>query len=549
MKIAFARQKTRARISQNSAAAGTAKSNPREKERELDPVFLVNFLSESGSSRFMVQIATLIACSPVLILGYSNPKEKPKPLASGLHHQGKPFRNPKCTPSNLPKLPKKFYFLIGLRPAVPAISRTWWPFDGRPTPPSHKRANLLVTGFSVLCPLVSGPFFAAHAQEVVVETPESLVAGPAPEGLRAGDFIISPEVAADLRFDSNIYNRNEIALDDFIASFRPRVTIRQDRDRHDARITFGGEFRRYFDIAAENSNQFDVRASTRLDLGSRQTVRASASLARRIERRGTFGDQFLTDEPVAYFEKEARFGYAKEGGKLEFSADLLLNEKNYENSALDGFPLELSQRDLTRMKVGVRGDYQVGSALSTFVTVAANRLDYQSTISARDSKGFSIIAGARAEPNELSFLEVGFGYLKQDFESDLETDFDGIDFYASGEWTPTPRLLITADASRTIERSPLVDVSAVVESLVETEVQYALGSKLLVGLEGGAIWQDYRGADRKEERFFANATLKYRLQPNLTVLAAIGYRIQNSVSLTGREYHGGSALVGIKWTL
>jgi len=399
--------------------------------------------------------------------------------------------------------------------------------------------------------MLLGSVFAqcARAQEADVGSPESLVEQAEPLGLRAGAIEIFPRLTADVRYDSNIYNRPSPELDDFAFVLRPSISVRPDLARHELRLDLAGEARRYFDTPAENSEQFLARLSARADLAERTTAQARVQVSRRIERRGTLGDEFLTDRPVSYLETEAAVGLARTGGRLELSGELSAAETAYDDARLEGVSVVQSFRDTRRLRGTVRAGYRLGTRFSPFVQLSANDLQYDlEPEGPRGSSGFAVLGGIRFDLGQLVEAEAAVGYMRQNFEDPLKADFGGIDFRLAARWTPIPRLQLAAEGRRSVERSPLPEAPAVVESSLRASALYAMGSRTLVGLELGSVSADYSGIDRSERRYFTEASLEYRINPRLAAFAGAGYRHQDGEGTAARSYGGSSFRLGVRWT-
>lgn len=388
-----------------------------------------------------------------------------------------------------------------------------------------------------------------QAQEVEVGSPESLVEQAEPQGIGSGPIRIFPRISGDVRYDSNVYNRAAPEIEDFAFVLRPSLSVRPKLSRHDLRLDLAGEARRYLDTPAEDSEQFLARLSARADLAERTRADARVQVARRIERRGAIGDEFLTDRPVSYLETEAVVGLGRSGGRLEVSGELAVTETTYNDARLEGALVDQSFRDTTRLRGALRTGYRLGARITPFAQVSANDLRYDlEPQSPRGSSGFAVLWGVRLELSELAEAEAAVGYLRQNFENPLEEDFGGIDFHLAARWTPIPRLRLAAEGGRSIERSPLPEASAVIESSARASALYALGSRMVAGLELSTERATYSGIERTEWRHAAEVSLQYQVNPRFAAFAGAGYRQRHGEGVGARSYSGTALRLGIRWT-
>lgn len=391
---------------------------------------------------------------------------------------------------------------------------------------------------------------AALAQEAPVERPETLVEQARPIGIHVGRYLVYPRLVAEVRYDSNVYGTDSPRTADAAIVVRPALAISPDLARHDLRLDLAGEIRRYVSTPNENSEQFFAQLSGRADLMERTAVTAHGFVAQRIERRGTLGDQFLTDEPIRYLEREVGVGIARTGGRLELRGEVAINRKTYSDSTLASVPIDQSFRDVRQDRVKIRADFRLSPALAVFGELGGSRLHYDREPNGpRGSSGYSALAGVRVEFSELTNVEVAVGYLAQDFANPAVSGYDGLTYSVSANWTPTPRLRVAMSGARTIERSPLPAASAVVESQLRLSASQALGSRFLVGLEAGFLADDYLGIDRSERRYFTEASLRYQVNTRLSAFAGAGYRIQSGSGLGARSYTGATVRGGLRWSL
>jgi hypothetical protein len=410
----------------------------------------------------------------------------------------------------------------------------------------HSSRSRLITSSIAWAMLATTLATPALTQDRSIETPESLVIQAEPIGISAGPVMIYPQASADIRYDSNIFNREDRVEKDMAAVFRGTARIVTDFNRHQGSLNLSTEVRRYFDNSAENSEQFAINPAIRFDLGNRLTLTTSALGARRIERRGTSGDQFLTDRPVEFDERTALVSLARTGGLLEIAGTARTTRFSYKDASINGVPIDLSARDVRQSSIGVRADFYRGGQLGVFASARLNEANYSRDIGPRDSNGGSALVGVNYRPTPLSKIEFGLGYIHQNFDNPVTRDLRGVDYWLEANWVPTPRLRLVASGGRSIERGPVPEVSSVVESRIDAEASYAFGTRTLLGLNAGFVKEDFRGVNRSNQRYLVEAQVRRQINRQLSAFAGVGYRKQTSGDIGGRNYDGMTARIGIR---
>jgi len=402
----------------------------------------------------------------------------------------------------------------------------------------------MVGGLAFAAGLALAP--SARAQNSALDTIDASVAT---KGLRLGPYKVNPRLSADVTYDSNIYNRDN-AINDAIFEVRPEISVSPDLARHMVSLTATGDIRRYFETTSENSEQFSAILTGRLDLPQRTAVDASALVARRIEQRGDVGDQFALDRPVSYREVTLRGGVTRNRGLLSLRAGLSLSEYEYSDTTREGVPVDLSSRDSRRLSGTLRAEYAVSTVVRVFASVSANSLNYENDANGlRRSRGYSVLAGARVEITELLDAEAAIGYAFQDFASPTTPDFSSLDFRARLRWTPTPLTHFSIDAGRSVDRSPRLDVTAVITT--EFRASGTLGLTPRLAVEGEIQfkhWQ-YVGIDRRDNQYGAEGGLAYAVGPGLAVIMRAGFRTQSSAGIDARNYRATTMRAGLRLAL
>lgn len=387
----------------------------------------------------------------------------------------------------------------------------------------------------------------ANAEPGEVVTPIEMFEPERANGVRVvPGIILFPDANADVIYDSNIFNLDGAETEDTYLSVRPALTLGSDFSRHAVRLEGRAELRRYFGNADENSDQWSLRATGLLDLGQGIDVDAFGGIRRGIESRGTLGDVFLTDQPVAFIEKQAGIEVSRSQRLLGLSGSVGLLKRDYFDTSVNGVSVDLSQRDVTIRTARVRGDLQMTERTRVFVELSGNQIDFRiASTPALDSSGFSLLAGINYELTSLISLEAAAGYINQDFENPLVEPASDVNYRLTATWTPRPEWRFTGSAARIVDASRTQESPAVITDDFRLGVERAIGDRILLRVETAYLEDEYRGTPRLDKRFVAAASTTYRLSEQISLSARASYREQNGGAF-GRSFEGFSASFGVR---
>jgi hypothetical protein len=324
------------------------------------------------------------------------------------------------------------------------------------------------------------------------------------------------------------------------------LIVSSDFSRHAVRLEGSAELRRYSGNADENSNQWNLQATGLLDLGQGIDVEAFGGIRRGIESRGTLGDVFLTDQPVAFIEKQVRIEVSRSQRLLELSGTAGILRRDYSDTSVNGVAIDLSQRDVTIRTASGRGDLRLTERSRIFVELSGNQIDFENpSTPALDSRGYSVLAGISYELTSLVSLEAAGGYIYQDFENPLVDSATGVNYRLTANWTPRAEWRFTGSAARTVDASRTQESPAIITNDFRLGAERAIGDRTLVRVEAVYQEDEYRGTPRLDKRFVAAASTTYRLSQQISLLARASYRDQNGGAF-GRSFEGFSASISVR---
>lgn len=418
--------------------------------------------------------------------------------------------------------------------------------------PGRKRRRHLVVArrLAIFLACLVAPRVALAQEAPKVITPIDLFDGETSPGIRiAPSLILKGEAAAQIQYDTNIYNVDTPKRSDTAGILKPGFKLVTDLPRHGAEVVGKAEVRRYFKTEDENSEQYELVGRGFLELGDRMAVSGEAGIARKIEMRGTAGDQFDTDRPVHYTERRVAAQASRTGGKLELSIGGAITKLKFSDPTSGGVPLDLSFRDAVIRLGKVRADFNLNPRVAVYTELSVNEVDYtQNDSPSRDSNGYSLLGGIHFQVSALVDVQGAIGFIRQNFDDPQTKTAKGIDYELKVNWTPTPRWKLTASAARVVDPSPLSNVPAIVRSNFELKVQRAVSDRILLEVGVAHVHEDYRMNFRADKRYLAFGAVRYRLAQHVELGVQAGYRKQDSGGF-GREYNGASIGLSLGVTL
>jgi hypothetical protein len=372
----------------------------------------------------------------------------------------------------------------------------------------------------------------------------------APQPVRAGPLVVDASLSLAAGYDTNVFDRT-VEEGDAALLVTPRLRLRADTARHLMQVSAVGHFRRFASTGSEDSEEFDLRAQTRLDLAERQSVFANAGYAHQIEERSSAGSAAGADEPVGYDTTTAQIGADVELGRLSLRPTGHLEQSDYSDLAIGGVTNDLSYRN-TRQ---IGGDLAVGYKFSDLFAAfgEAGYSQSESTDAApndvRDADDVSFLAGIRGEVSPLVSAEIAVGYRQRDYELNRFKDYEGVTYRADVQWFITPLVTLRFEAGQRFLNSGNAQVAGILSNSASVTGYFDPLRNLRLSAAVAYEHNKYRETDTTAQRPSLRFAAQFQANRNVSIGAFAGVRRQDvSGPLLVQPYTSFSTGLGITLT-
>lgn len=370
-------------------------------------------------------------------------------------------------------------------------------------------------------------------------------------GLPLGAFSAFPKLELGLEHNDNIYATGTGAVSDEIWRVRPELNVVSNWPRHSVSAYARASLTRYQSYDDENSNDWGLGASGRLDFARQTTVAFGTDFARAAESRASTSTPVAAAEPIEYDVASAFIAGSSTGGRLRLSGRADLRSFDYKDGVtVLGAVIDQDQRDRTIVSGLARADAAISPAAALFVQITGNDRDYDvptsPTYAARDSSGYEFLTGVNFELGAVARGEFAVGYISQSFDQAAFSDVDGFGARASFEWFPTQLTTVTLSASRTVEDSAIAGSGGYLSTGGSIQIDHELLRNLIVSANLNLANDEYEGIDRTDDRFTATIGATYFVNRRLGVnVAASRFDQSSSGAFAGTEFDQNRLMVSL----
>jgi hypothetical protein len=351
------------------------------------------------------------------------------------------------------------------------------------------------------------------------------------QGIRAGAFIVKPELKLGTEYNDNIYATKSSKKSDWITTVAPKVDVRSNWTRHSLGLNAGLKGGIYSSESDENYIDGHIFLDGRMDILRESFLSANAGFQRLHEERGSPDSVGAWKEPAVYYRTTGGLAYYHGIGKVSVSTGVDIVNLDYSRVKLDaGGSDKLRDRDRNTYTVMGRIAYELTPDVQPFITARYNWRNYEKKDrnfdEKRDSEGYRIGVGTGFDLGGVTSGEIFAGYMNQDYDN--IKDISGFWYGMNLLWNVTEMTSIQANVLSSVKETTSADASGIDGVDAGIRIDHELLRNLLVGAFFDYTHDSYKGISRTDKSYSVGPRLTYLWNRNFSAEASYKYRKRES---------------------
>lgn len=384
-----------------------------------------------------------------------------------------------------------------------------------------------------------------QAQQQQAADPNTTVADRArpaydPLGIRAGSFLVFPELAVTGSYSDNVGFDEDDEESDIVTEIEPSVEFQSQWSRHLLAVEVGSEIALHADQGDEDYQDLFAVGRSRVDVSRQTNIAATGEVRRGHEGRDDpedAGNDDLTD----LYQFGGGMALNHDINRLGFTVGGDFLRSAYDDDAEE-------DRNANVYDVLLRTSYEFSPRLDLFLEGRYNVEDRDDNVDdngvARDTDGYEGRLGAGLDITSVLFGEAFAGYRVQRFDEDDFDDETGISFGFDVNWNPTLLTSFGFSGQRDFRATDEGDAASNFRTEVGITIDHEVLRNMIVNGEARYQNDDFRGDDRKDDTVLLGAGLTYWINRNLSFNAGYDYSGRNS-NQAGEDYQVNEFSIGL----
>jgi hypothetical protein len=371
-----------------------------------------------------------------------------------------------------------------------------------------------------------------------------------PLGMRAGAFLIYPELEVDVGYDSNVFARNNDVEDDFLTTVAPRLTAASQWSRHSLQLEAGAEAALYKDHTENDYQDFDIGGEGQLDITRQDALTSNLGFARGHDDRDDPDDAGDEDQDITqYWQSNAGLGYRHDFNRVYTAVRGEFARQDYEDEG----DVNNDDRDYNRYTTGLRVGYRISPRFDVFTDGAYRWVKYDETPNDagddRNNDGYVLRVGTGIDITSILFGEVSVGYAAVNYDDD---DLEDVSTPTGGgrlTWNVTPLTSLIFDVTGQVRETTVTNdegdqASGRLHTNASVNVWHELLRNVLLNGYAQYIRDDFEGIARTDDTYRLGGGVRYLLNRNFSLNGGYTFSTRDS-DVSNVEYDRHQILFGI----
>ena len=389
---------------------------------------------------------------------------------------------------------------------------------------------------------------AAHAQEfgplLGTEIPFETNIGknvgvsdrPRPEldplGIRAGGFLIFPQVTGGVGYTSNAYGSLTDKKSDAFFTFRPDVSIQSQWSRNYLSLDVNGDFKRFANQTLKNENGYTILADGRLDMGESNKIEGIATYQRNYEEQYSGSFPANAAGSVPYTRATGILRGTWQLNRVRLIANVDVNQFNFSSiRLLSGDVISLRFRDRTDVRGSGRAEYAVSPNTAAFVesTYLASNYNHEDLANGqRSSHELRVLGGFTFDVTSLVRANLGLGIVRRNYDNPVFGQINTVAADAQISYFVDGLTTITLGGRRDVQDAIQVDTPGYISSRLQLRVDHELLRNLLPYIEGDYEHDKFKNVTRRDDLYSVEVGADYKANRTWEAEPALTYIKRNS---------------------
>lgn len=346
-----------------------------------------------------------------------------------------------------------------------------------------------------------------------------------PLGVRFGNWFFFPRAEVDESYNDNIFATASNRQSAWITTLMPSFDLLSNYATGGVRVSGGAALGRYAGHSSENFDDAYGSLSGHYDVDALHTILGGLDFDRLHEPRTSPSSPGNAAEPVKYSTYSANVGFAQTGTRIGYRADGIVTRSEFEAPpAVGGGFVPQDDRNETGYEGALRLSYEFVPDVEAYVRGSGNSQNFDHAagngIAIRNSNGYRIDAGLRADLTGVTYADAYVGYLKQYFEASQYGTIGGVDYGADVVWNFTTLDTFKLGATRAVENANAEVVGIATSpgylaSIETASLDHELLRNVLLNVHASYETDDWKGINRTDHIPGVGAGVKYLLNRNL----------------------------------